>query len=271
MYELSVSATGLGGGRAPAAFTVTCMAASQLIVTGPAAGHAVTVGAPVRPHHRCRGFPRQHRHFPGQWPHHPHPGRRHRRRHARWTAHRDGAVQWRGHVHRPERQCRRQWLHLEGHGEWPHRRLDARVLLVPAAGVATELVVTVQPPASVPSGSPFGLVVTAEDSFGNVGFGYSGPRSTTHPGPEPVRGITCRDILGQRRQRLGELLRCLVVPGGFVHVVGERWRARRRDDRQLHREPCLGDATGGPRADSQFVDRLAVQRGSRCRECARPG
>ena len=42
------------------------------------------------------------------------------------------------------------------------------------AATATQLVVTTQPPASVTAGSGFGLVVTAEDAFGNVDPTFTG-------------------------------------------------------------------------------------------------
>jgi hypothetical protein len=40
------------------------------------------------------------------------------------------------------------------------------------ASSATHLVVTTQPPTSIPSGNPFGMVVAAEDNFGNVDTNY---------------------------------------------------------------------------------------------------
>jgi LysM repeat protein len=43
-----------------------------------------------------------------------------------------------------------------------------------AAGAATQWVVTTQPPATVIAGSPFGMTVTADDTFGNVATTYSG-------------------------------------------------------------------------------------------------
>ena len=42
------------------------------------------------------------------------------------------------------------------------------------AAAATQLVVTTQPPGSVTAGSGFGLVVTAEDGFGNVDSSFTG-------------------------------------------------------------------------------------------------
>jgi hypothetical protein len=44
---------------------------------------------------------------------------------------------------------------------------------------ATRLVVTVQPPSSVTAGSRFGLVVTAQDSFGNVDTSFQGQMSAS--------------------------------------------------------------------------------------------
>jgi hypothetical protein len=46
---------------------------------------------------------------------------------------------------------------------------------VRAPGVATQLVVTTQPPASTTAGTAFGLVVTAEDGSGTVDTSFSGP------------------------------------------------------------------------------------------------
>ena len=45
---------------------------------------------------------------------------------------------------------------------------------VTAPGVATQLVVTSQPPGDVDAGSTFGLVATAEDSFGSVDTSFTG-------------------------------------------------------------------------------------------------
>ena len=45
---------------------------------------------------------------------------------------------------------------------------------VTPAGVATQLVVTSQPPSTIVAGSSFGLTVTAEDSFGNVAKTFNG-------------------------------------------------------------------------------------------------
>ena len=44
------------------------------------------------------------------------------------------------------------------------------------AAAATQLVVTTQPPASVTAGSGFGLIVAAEDPFGNVDPSFAGER-----------------------------------------------------------------------------------------------
>ena len=43
-----------------------------------------------------------------------------------------------------------------------------------APGVATQLVITAQPPASVIAGQPLGVTVAAEDQFGNLATGFAG-------------------------------------------------------------------------------------------------
>ena len=43
-----------------------------------------------------------------------------------------------------------------------------------AAAPATQLAITIQPPATVTAGSGFGLVVSAEDAFGNVDPTFGG-------------------------------------------------------------------------------------------------
>jgi hypothetical protein len=48
-----------------------------------------------------------------------------------------------------------------------------------SSAVATRLVITVQPPASATAGSGFGLVVTAEDPFGNVDTSFQGVVTAT--------------------------------------------------------------------------------------------
>ena len=55
---------------------------------------------------------------------------------------------------------------------------------VTALGVATQLVVTAEPPAAVTAGSPFGLVVMAEDMLGDVSTNYDGTVTLTL-GPNP--------------------------------------------------------------------------------------
>jgi hypothetical protein len=50
---------------------------------------------------------------------------------------------------------------------------------VAAAGVPTQLVVTIQPPASIAAGSNFTVVVAAEDSAGNVATGFNGSVTLT--------------------------------------------------------------------------------------------
>jgi hypothetical protein len=46
-------------------------------------------------------------------------------------------------------------------------------------GQASQLVVTTQPPGTIPPGSTFGLAVAAEDSFGNVDTGYNSSQMVT--------------------------------------------------------------------------------------------
>lgn len=58
-------------------------------------------------------------------------------------------------------------------------------------GVATQLVVTRQPPSSVTAGSGFGLVVTAEDSFGTVDTSFNGSVTVNNPnGGSPLGETT---------------------------------------------------------------------------------
>jgi streptogramin lyase len=57
-------------------------------------------------------------------------------------------------------------------GNGPTPALSNPINVIPA--VATQLKVTTQPPAHVTAGSPFGLVVAAEDRFGNVNPDFTG-------------------------------------------------------------------------------------------------
>ena len=57
-------------------------------------------------------------------------------------------------------------------------------------GVATQLVVTSQPPSSVTAGSGFGLVVTAEDSFGTVDTSFNGSVTVNNPNDGSPLGET---------------------------------------------------------------------------------
>jgi hypothetical protein len=50
-----------------------------------------------------------------------------------------------------------------------------------SSGRATRLVVTTQPPSTVTAGIGFGLVVTAEDSFGNMDTGFNGSVTVNDP------------------------------------------------------------------------------------------
>jgi streptogramin lyase len=59
-------------------------------------------------------------------------------------------------------------------------------------GVATKLVVTAQPPASVAAGTPFGLTVSAEDTSGNVDPNFSGMVAValgSNPGSAELSGV----------------------------------------------------------------------------------
>ena len=51
---------------------------------------------------------------------------------------------------------------------------SATAVVTVTAGAATQLAVTTQPPGSITAGSPFGLVVSAEDGFGNVAPSFGG-------------------------------------------------------------------------------------------------
>ena len=63
--------------------------------------------------------------------------------------------------------------------------------LTVSAGPATQWVITTQPPDSVTAGSAFGLVVMAEDAFGNVDPIYSGSVSlASSPGDPPLGGTS---------------------------------------------------------------------------------
>ena len=57
-------------------------------------------------------------------------------------------------------------------------------------GVATQLVVTTQPPSSVSAGASFGLVVKTEDGFGNVDSTFNGTVTVTNPADGTVLGQT---------------------------------------------------------------------------------
>jgi hypothetical protein len=62
-----------------------------------------------------------------------------------------------------------------------------------ATAAATHLVIAVEPPGSVTAGSPFGLVVLAEDDFGNVDPRFSGPAALSlsgNPGGATLGGAT---------------------------------------------------------------------------------
>jgi hypothetical protein len=56
-------------------------------------------------------------------------------------------------------------------------------------GQASQLVVTTQPPGTIPPGSAFGLIVAAEDRFGNVDTGYSSPMVTLTIATGPTGGV----------------------------------------------------------------------------------
>jgi hypothetical protein len=61
------------------------------------------------------------------------------------------------------------------------------------AAVASQWVITTQPPASLTAGAPFGLVVTAEDSFGNVNTSFNNSVTLAlgnNPGAAALGGTT---------------------------------------------------------------------------------
>jgi hypothetical protein len=63
------------------------------------------------------------------------------------------------------------------------------------AAAATQWVISTQPPASVTAGNPFGLVVTAQDSFGNTATGFSGSVTVSilaNPGGATLGGTLTR-------------------------------------------------------------------------------
>jgi FKBP-type peptidyl-prolyl cis-trans isomerase 2 len=65
--------------------------------------------------------------------------------------------------------------------------------LAVTAARATHLVITSAPPGTVAAGGPFGLVVAAEDAFGNVDSGYDGSAAlalTSNPGGAMLGGTT---------------------------------------------------------------------------------
>ena len=96
----------------------------------------------------------------------------------------------RGDVHRPDaRQGRRPATRCRR----PAPALSSATTnaITVAAATATQLVVTTQPPASVTAGSGFGLVVTAEDAFGNVAPSFTGSVTlalATNPGGATLGG-----------------------------------------------------------------------------------
>ncbi len=66
--------------------------------------------------------------------------------------------------------------------------------------VAAQLVISTQPPASVAAGTPFGLIVSAWDSSGNVATGFTGSVTVAHDQPlrRHLRRLAHR--LGRRGQ-----------------------------------------------------------------------
>ncbi len=69
------------------------------------------------------------------------------------------------------------------------------------AAPASQWVITTQPPASVTAGAGFGLVVAAEDSFGNVAPSYTGSVSlalASNPGGATLSGRPSRRAPGRR-------------------------------------------------------------------------
>ena len=72
-------------------------------------------------------------------------------------------------------------------------RPQANVLVYDLASyeLGSQLVVSSQPPSSVPAGDPFGLTVTVEDRFGNVETSFNGSVTVafgSNPGGGPLRG-----------------------------------------------------------------------------------
>ena len=86
-------------------------------------------------------------------------------------------------------------LHTRRDGQRPHLAAT-NAITVTAPGVANQLVVKAQPPASVVAGSGFGLVVEAEDSFGTVDSTFQGTLAVSEAGgvawagPSPWRPST---------------------------------------------------------------------------------
>ena len=89
-------------------------------------------------------------------------------------------------------------------------------LLVPdlaAYDLATEMAVTFEPPSSVVAGADFGIVVSSEDSFGNVDSGFSGTATlslSSNPGGVSFSPVTVAFANGQ------------AVFDGLTKVAGQR-------------------------------------------------
>ena len=106
-----------------------------------------------------------------------------------------------------------------------------------AAESATHLVVTTPPPSIVAAGAPFGIVVEAEDAFGNLVISFDGPVSLVTTGG--TLGGT--DHVGGRRRR-GHLQRTDPGPGDRPRLArGCRRRSDRRHDEPRERGRAASD------------------------------
>ena len=109
----------------------------------------------------------------------------------------------------------------------------------------SQLVVSSQPPASIPAGNPFALTVAVEDRFGNVATSFNGSVTVgfaSNPGGGPLRGTLIATATNG----------VAVFPGlsintarHGVHAPGDRGRIDSRDHDLHQRDARTGRGTGG--------------------------
>ena len=133
-----------------------------------------------------------------------------------------------------------------------------------SAGAATQLVVTDPPPSLVTAGSSFGLVVLAEDAFGNADANFSASVALATSDGEPLGGTPSVTASGRGRLHRSDAGH----GGGRQHIAGlESWPGQCPDELDHRgprdRQPADGDiAAAHQRHGRRWIWRHRLGRGS---------